>query len=256
MAKIIKKKASFKKPPRHKKPHFPAFALLCLAVCIGYCVYGVATKQPSFLGIAFAAGAVGLCALVVWLVKSIGSLSEYTEFNESADIRQAGKSGEKATGHFLSHLPDSYTVIMNAVITYDGKQSEIDNIVVGPTGVFIIESKNHNGTITADYGAHDWLQVKVGRGGTPYRKTFYSPVKQVGTHVYRLAHYLRENRINTRIEAAVFFSNPKAKLHIVGKPNHIPIFTTATAAQLLHYITDAPEKLSADMVKHIIKLLD
>lgn len=246
MAKVIKKNEPFKKQQARGKLLVVVGALLCLLSSVGCAVYGAKAEQPRFFLFGVVGGAIGILTLTLFLLHRL----------RTADIRRAGKTGEDMTGRFLAQLPDSYTVIMNAVITYDGKQSEIDNIVVGPTGVFVIETKNHNGTITADYNAHDWLQVKVGRGGTTYRKTFYSPVKQVGTHVYRLAHYLRQHRVNTRIEAAVFFANPQARVRLVGEPDGIPVFTADTASRLYHFITDAPQKLSPAMVKHIVKLLD
>lgn len=246
MAKVIKKNEPFKKPQTRGTLSAVLCALLCLLGGIGCAVYGAKTGQPRFFLFSGIGGAIGILTLTLFLLHRL----------RTADIRQAGKRGEAATGHFLAQLPDSYTVIMNAVVTYDGKRSEIDNIVVGPTGVFVIETKNHNGTITADYNAHDWLQVKVGKGGTAYSKTFYSPVRQVGTHVYRLAHCLRQHRVNTRIDAAVFFANPQARVRLVGEPDGIRVFTAATASQLYHYITDTPPKLSPEMVKYIVKLLD
>lgn len=244
MAQLIKKKTKNTKP--HKTPIVLGIVAVVLAIAAAVSLF--AAKSTGSFGF-HTAGA--LCiffagATVLWLLRWLV---------RNAAIKQAGKEGENATGSLLAQLPASYTVIMNAVVTYDGKSSEIDNIVVGPTGVFIIETKNHNGTITANYNAHDWQQYKVGRGGTPYTKTFYSPVKQVGTHVYRLAHYLRENHINTRINAAVYFSHPEAKVNVTGTPNNTPVFTAAETQALFQYIMSGTAQLTPETVNRIVQLI-
>ena len=90
--------------------------------------------------------------------------SEHTNM----DILVSGINGERIAAKVLAALPDSYTVFQDVEVTYDGKVSEIDNIVVGKSGVFIVEVKNHNGNITGDCEDTYWIQHKVGRGGTPY----------------------------------------------------------------------------------------
>ncbi|MBQ9228523.1 MAG: NERD domain-containing protein [Eubacterium sp.] len=245
MATLIKKDTKFRTPNSHSNLPQLIIALAMLAGAVAAGVVGHLTGRPVLYAVT-----VGFVLMAIILFVSLLSKAA-----TNANIKMAGKTGETVTGNLLAQLPESYTVIMNAVVTYKGEQSEIDNIIVGPTGVFVVETKNHNGTIYADYGAHDWTQHKVGRGGTPYSKTFYSPVKQVGTHVYRLAHFLRENRVRTHVSAAVYFSNPEASVNVTGMPNDIPIFTVATSQELFQYILSGNANLSYQTVQHIVQLL-
>ena len=57
-----------------------------------------------------------------------------------------GAAGEKSVAHTLSKLPDEFRVV-NDVPTPTGN---LDHVVIGPTGVFVIETKNWRGIVGAD----------------------------------------------------------------------------------------------------------
>jgi hypothetical protein len=60
---------------------------------------------------------------------------------------QQGFEGEKQVSKVLSStLSDDYFLI-NDVQLVAGKRSNIDHIVLGPTGIFVLETKNHSGKI-------------------------------------------------------------------------------------------------------------
>ena len=60
-----------------------------------------------------------------------GSISKYAD----EDILVSGMYGEKIATKVLATLPDDYTVFQNTRVTYGDKKSEVDNIVVGRSGV-------------------------------------------------------------------------------------------------------------------------
>ncbi len=169
------------------------------------------------------------------------------------DILAAGIDGEQNSAKLISTLPDSYCGFQNLNITFNGKTSEIDLTVVGPTGIFIIEVKNLNGTVLGDYQNNKWTQHKIGRGGTPYSKQFYSPVKQVGTHIYRLANFLRQNGIYHYVNGCVYFANDDSDLKIKGIPDKIPIFDDCD--KLCRYILSGDKILDGKQVIKICKFL-
>lgn len=57
-----------------------------------------------------------------------------------------GATGEATIGYILERLPDHYQVIHD-VKTPSGN---IDHVVVGPTGAFVIDTKNWKGVVTGD----------------------------------------------------------------------------------------------------------
>ena len=171
---------------------------------------------------------------------------------------KSGIQGEATTAGIVRGLPDEYFGIQNMQIRYDGQSSELDMVVVGPTGVFIIETKNLNGTIVGNYDTTHWTQRKVGQQGTPYSKNFYSPVKQVGTHVYRLAHLLRDSGIRVTVESLVYFSNPDTVVQLVGTPARIPVFSALGngESEIRRYLMNRPVVLSQQQISQIEQFLN
>jgi hypothetical protein len=59
-----------------------------------------------------------------------------------------GAAGEVLIGYLLEGLPDDYWVIHG--LKLKPQYGDIDHIVVGPTGVYAIDTKNWRGVVTAD----------------------------------------------------------------------------------------------------------
>lgn len=194
--------------------------------------------------------------LIIFIVLVIIIASASSKNKTEREITAAGKQGEERTAYLLHSLPDNYMLIRNAVINYEGRKSEIDNIVVGNTGVFIIETKNQKGYIVGDCQEKDWMQYKVGRGGTPYCKDFYNPTKQVATHIYRLKGIFRENKIRVFINGAVYFSNPEIKIDIENPRDDIPVFNYYNQYELLNHILSRDEILTDEQVERIVKVIE
>lgn len=190
----------------------------------------------------------GLCVLFLF-----SSASDAKEI----DIVKVGIEGENATSNCIEWLPDSYTAFRNLTVQYDGKSSEIDLLLVGPTGLFVIETKNLNGYIRADLNGTQWTQHKVGRGGTPYSKTFYSPVKQVNTHVYRLANALKQRGVRAYVNPVVFFANEETTLEIMGRTDKAMLFSAQNngVRQMMEYILRNPQTIPQNECDRIVRIL-
>jgi hypothetical protein len=89
-----------------------------------------------------------LTAVLLLLLGLVGSATfrRLDELEKERDNMRKGASGENAVGLILSKLPDEFCVV-NDVSTPTGN---LDHVVVGPTGVFVIETKNCRGVIGAD----------------------------------------------------------------------------------------------------------
>ncbi len=68
-----------------------------------------------------------------------------TSDKKRTELRK-GANGEAAVAFILDNLPDSFCVI-NDLST---KKSNIDHLVVGPTGVFALDTKTWRGIISPD----------------------------------------------------------------------------------------------------------
>jgi hypothetical protein len=162
-------------------------------------------------------------------------------------ILKSGLKGEKQTLEFFKQLPDNYTVFSDLDIVAEGKSSQLDNVIVGPNGIFVIETKNLNGTIQGDSNDQQLIQYKVGRGGNPYNKAFYNPIKQVSTHVYRLSRLLKSNGVDTWIQGAVYFANPDCSV-MIQNDTDIPVFSYTDTRDMLQFILSYQGKNQASLL--------
>ena len=62
----------------------------------------------------------------------------------AADRYYGGASGEQDVGLVLARLPQEFHVFNG--LGFDC--GDVDHVVVGPTGIFVVETKNHGGTIS------------------------------------------------------------------------------------------------------------
>lgn len=148
-------------------------------------------------------------------------------------IRNTGALGEDYTLRALSSLPDNYTIFNQIDVPDERSRTgsrELDFIVCGPNGVFIIESKNHNGNITGCEADDKWTVHKVGRGGTPYSSSVRNPVRQVKGQVFVLNKYLQSQRLNPWITGIVSFSSNNDTSAIEST---VPVIGSATLAEFV-----------------------
>ena len=179
--------------------------------------------------------------------------------SQKIDKLKSGVEGEESTVDFLTSLPESYNIVSNAIVTLEGRQGEIDNVVIGPNGVFVIETKNRNGNITGSHLDNKLTQYKVGRGGTPYTNEFYNPIKQVSTHVYLLSNMLKQAGINIWVQGVVYFSNPNADVNVDFEYKKIPVFSYSDDGEreMYSYITEyeTEKSLTDEEITKIVNIL-
>lgn len=65
-----------------------------------------------------------------------------------------GSVGEEKTERLLERLPSGFLVLHDLAIP--GSKANIDHLVIGPTGVFVVDSKNYQGKITENRAGELW----------------------------------------------------------------------------------------------------
>jgi hypothetical protein len=123
---------------------------------------GLTTSQAGLLLILLAGA---LAFFIIWSARRLGSFMK-------------GAEGEETVARILSFLPAGHTVFNDLQLDRDGPA--FDHIVVSPTGLFVIETKNWSGEITFADG-----QVLY-NGRTPSRP----PLKQVKEQSAALTRHL------------------------------------------------------------------
>ncbi len=127
--------------------------------------------------------------------------------------KRAGRQGERIVASVIREILREDDVLLNNIPIYvDGKQTELDNVIINSEGVFIIEVKNWRGVIIGDEDDYDWIQTKYSSGGEFYDKPVKNPIKQVDREIYLLASYLRGYGIDVWVEGYVFFLEMNAPI--------------------------------------------
>jgi Nuclease-related domain len=97
-----------------------------------------------------------------------------------------------------------YKFFSNVMIKREDGSSQIDHILIGKKGVFVIETKDYSGKIYGDQSSKYWTQKLNGR-----KNNFYNPVRQNYGHVKALEEIL--NRKDIFISLIVFTNKSKIR---------------------------------------------
>ena len=130
---------------QHTKREALDYAIYTLA---GVC--GLEAVVGGIIGYGFGSGRkiVTLAAMLVFAALFAVVMSFFKKLAASSEYWNKGSWGEGAVGNALRTLPDEYHVIHDL----DTGFGNIDHIVIGPRGLFIIETKNWSGRVTAANG--------------------------------------------------------------------------------------------------------
>lgn len=151
-----------------------------------------------------------------------------------------GFEGEKQVTKVLSStLSDDYFLI-NDVQLVAGKRSNIDHIVLGPTGIFVLETKNHSGKIICyedswtGIGQNPFTQARVNASRV------YKVIKASGIFVSKPPW----------IQAVAVFANKKVELDRRKAPSNVEVLKID---ELTNYITQETRRLSAQEIELMSK---
>ena len=142
----------------------------------------------------------GLSASLVPLAAFYFYLRKYRIYN-------AGWMGEKRVAKLLSSkLSDDYFLINDLYLHSGG---DIDHVVLAPSGVFVLETKNWSGNITCN--GDDWQRAGKGNfKGSPSRQ-----VKRNAAKIKRIIDSSQAFRsLDMWVEGIVVFTNNHATLHL------------------------------------------
>ncbi len=130
----------------------------------------------------------------------------------------SGTIGESIIEKELRGLDDSYCMISRIVIPPN--RGDTDYIILGPNGIFVMESKHYGGEISCNGDL--WSRYKIGKGGRRYELKIGSPSNQVKRNAKVLKDFIlehkkeifKENMHHLWINGIVVFTNKNAGLKI------------------------------------------
>lgn len=163
---------------------------------------------------------------------------------------EAGRYGElRATEIIQKCLDDDDRLFTNITVFYDGKETELDNVIVNKYGVFIIEVKNYNGRLVGHEEDFEWTKYHTTEAGNTYTKIVKNPIKQVKRQVYILARHLEGNGAKVWVKGYTLLLNNNSPV----KSEYV-LKSTKEIYYALH--TANRSCLSAVLIKKIIKIIN
>lgn len=112
---------------------------------------------------------------------------------KQARADRQGELGEQKIVDTLEYLDIYGKTLSNVYVpkTSGGGTTEIDVIYINQYGIYVIESKNYNGSIYGDDKYDEWVvYYRKSRDGSENKFHFYNPVKQNETHIKHLSEKL------------------------------------------------------------------
>ena len=190
-----------------------------------------------------------LVVLCIWLVALFIKWLYSLDWTFESASRRAGRRGEEIAGEIIRRvLKEGDYLLTNVEITYDGRQAEMDCIVVNRFGVFIFEVKNYSGQLVGDEGDYEWQKIKITASGNVYAKQVKNPIRQLKRQVYLLAQYLKFNQIKVWVEGYVILLNQNSPVE-----SECIIFSLLDIDRAVH--TEGKNHLLPKEIEQIIALL-
>jgi hypothetical protein len=162
---------------------------------------------------------------------------------------KSGLNGERKVVNNISNKLGSDHVLFNDVMLKDGQRSgNIDHIIIGPRGIFALETKNVQNALTVN--GDDWKGVRR------------SPSLQAKNHAKRIYRLLKNssNILEGQIpivKAVVVLTNSKAQLVVGKEPERCKIIQLRNEADtsLYDYIMKQDVLFSTQEIEAIVDSL-
>jgi hypothetical protein len=165
------------------------------------------------------------------LVFLLAPLATFYFYLRKYHIYRGGWHGEKEVSTLLSHTLSNDYYLLNDLYLRDGG-GDIDHIVLGPNGVFVLETKNWNGSISCN--GDEWQRMgKRNFSGSPSRqvKRNAARIKQIfdnSPDLKSLGIWVEGIVVLTNNHATLHFNNPTVPiLKLSQLPNYIAEFRSS-----------------------------
>lgn len=154
----------------------------------------------------------------------------------------SGLEAENLITECLSHLDDRYYLIND--VKLPESYGNVDHILLGPNGIFVIETKNYSGKISCN--SDEWIRHYEGGAGISMRGNIYfkpdkdysigSPSRQVKRNAVKIKQVIGRN---IWVEGIIVFTNPNVELQLSGTTTPI-----LQIDELCDYIKNKKSKIS------------
>jgi hypothetical protein len=176
-------------------------------------------------------------------IVSLIPLTTFFFYQRKYRIYNGGLQGEKTVVKQLSKsLSDDYYLLNDIYLPNGG--GDIDHIVLGPNGVFVLETKNWSGKIICN--GDEWQR--------PGKHDMGSPSRQAKRNTAKIMHLIEGvpelRSLSIWVEGIVVFTNSNVKLNLTN-----PTVPILKLPQLISHITahKAINRLNQQQIEQIAK---
>ena len=166
-----------------------------------------------------------------------------------------GKQGEYQLSQVLNQLYGYKKILYNLYIfKEDGTTTEIDALLIHPSGIYIFESKNYKGWIFGSENQQYWTQVLSRGRGKSYKNSFFNPIIQNKVHLKWLSYYL--NQYTPNLYSYIVFGNDcqLKEIHL-NSDRHKVIQTWQVIGAIDQQACQSPVYLSPEQIDDLYRML-
>lgn len=177
-------------------------------------------------------------------------LKQYENFTKTKHIKHGIEGEEKNSDRLERGLDNDYFIINDVDLVFGRKKSQIDHIVVGPNGVFVIETKNWRGELFGNETDPAWTQIKEDKNGNTVEIKLGNPIAQNLRHVETVKAILQSHGLDSDDVFSVVVVNNKNKNISSQTPVLLP-------NEMVEYIkwTKSQHEFSSQEISKIIEII-
>jgi hypothetical protein len=194
--------------------------------------------------------------LAVWTAKRRSPAKPGRDNHDDKDTEErikAGVAGEELVAAELGRaLSDDWTLLRG----YRNRRGEIDDLLVGPNGLFAVEVKNINATVHID--GDRWQADKYDNYGNLVEqrpiadRKGRSPSEQLNEPAAALERFLHERGQPVTVHRVVILAHRRSRL---GPARHPTVDVGISTAYLLSLVRDSPDRLDRHQRAEIQRLI-
>jgi len=169
-----------------------------------------------------------------------------TRFERAVKRHRKGQLGEERCLNVLHNALDGNWWLFRNIEFPGQRRSDLDMVLVGPTGVWSFEIKSYDGDFRTV--GEQWER----RLGNRWVSALKNPTKQVKRNAVALNQTLRSHNVNQWISPVIIWANPESSLAIQNP--EVPVWKIDEVADKLHNL-HAGAIMPSDKHQKIIEVL-
>jgi hypothetical protein len=182
-------------------------------------ITGVASSPMGLLAIAIV---LVICLLIAWLFVFIPEQIS-KRLDKKIEAHRRGEEGEERTVQMIVQALDGNWKLFRNINLPGRSKGDLDIVLVGPPGVWVLEVKNLNG----EY--RNIGDLWESRRGKHWKAATANPSKQASTNAGRLGSFLKADNLNVWVNPAVVWANEE---------NHVFVENPSVAVWLFNRLPD------------------